>query len=68
MLMGKSILVTILDLFHINPFTRTNASEYRSIGNIRKVMGGKINNSVERFRMTDANLVKKMKELTKLIS
>ena len=66
--MGKSILITILDLFHLNPYTRTNTSEYRSIGNIRKAVGVRVNNLAERFRMIDSNINKKMRELTKLLS
>jgi hypothetical protein len=67
MLMGKSILITILDLFHLNPYTRINIAELRSIGTIRKNVGGKIYNNVERFRMIDGNATKKIKQLTLIL-
>ena len=67
MLMGKSILVTILDLFHLNPYTRINSTEYRSIGNVRKVVAAKVYSIAERFRLMDANCPKKMRQLTLLI-
>jgi hypothetical protein len=67
MLMGKSILITVLDLFHLNPYSRINLSELRSIATIRKNVGIKIYNFVERFRMIDPNVTKKIKELTKLL-
>lgn len=65
--MGKSILITVLDLFHLNPYSRINLSELRSIATIRKNVGIKIYNFVERFRMIDPNVTKKIKELTKLL-
>lgn len=61
MLMGKSIAITILDLFHLNPYTRITINELRSIGTIRKSVGVNIYNSVERFRMIDSNASKKLK-------
>jgi hypothetical protein len=67
MLMGKSILITILDLFHLNPYTRINISELRSIATIRKNVGIKTYNNVERFRMIDANATKKIKILTQIL-
>lgn len=67
MLMGKSILITILDVFHLNPYTRINLTEYRSIGNIRKAMATKIYNFTERFRLIDGKCPKKMRQLTNLI-
>lgn len=67
MFMGKTILITILDLFHLNPYTRINTGEFRSVGNIRKNIGAKIYNAVERFRLIDSNVPKKIKEITKIL-
>lgn len=44
--MGKSILCTVLDLFHLNPYTRINLNELRSISTIRKSVGIKVYNCV----------------------
>lgn len=65
--MGKSILVTILDLFHLNPFTRINLGQFKSIVNIRKNVGVRIYNFVDRFRLIDSNVTKKMKILNLLL-
>ena len=67
MLMGKSILITMLDLFHLNPYTRTHMNEHKSISNIRKMMGVKINGAAERFRLIDGNVTKKIRDPTKAI-
>lgn len=64
--MGKSILTTVLDLFHLNPYSRMNV-DLRSIATIRKNVAIKIYNCVERFRMTDANVTRKIKELNRLL-
>lgn len=65
--MGKSIPITILDLFHMNPYPRMNYSELRSIATIRKAVGIKIYNNAERFRMIDANVSKKIKEANAML-
>ena len=67
MLMGKSILVTVLDLFHLNPYTRISKSQYKSISNIRKAMATEVYNLNERFRLIDPNCPKKIRQMTNII-
>lgn len=50
MLLGKSILVSLLDLLHLNPYSRVTNSEFKSMANLRKFTAQKIFNEVERFR------------------
>ena len=67
MMLGKSILISIIDLFHINPYTRISTSDFKSINSLRKFTAQRVYNEVERFRLVDNNVVKKMKSVVKLI-
>ncbi len=65
--MGKSILITILDLFNLNPFPKKVKEQLSSLAEIRKSCGSKIYHDIETFKMTDANSYKKLNELSTLI-
>ena len=42
MLLGKSILVSILDLLQINPYPRIGVSDYEYLHNLRKTTAQKV--------------------------
>jgi len=42
MMLGKSILISLIDLFHINPYTRISTSDFKSINNLRKFTAHRI--------------------------
>jgi hypothetical protein len=67
MLLGKSILISIIDLFHINPYTRIGTSDFKSINSLRKFTAQKVYSEVERFRLTDSNCYKKIKGVAAFI-
>lgn len=67
MMLGKSILISIIDLFHINPYTRISTSDFKSINNLRKFTAQRIYNEVERFRLIDSNCYRKIRQIATLI-
>jgi hypothetical protein len=67
MLLGKSILISLLDLFHLNPHSGVTNSEFKSMANLRKFTAQKIFNEVERFRFREANCYRKIKDINTLI-
>ncbi len=42
MLLGKSLLITILDLFQINPYSRIGLSEFAVTDDLRRTIAQKI--------------------------
>ena len=42
MLLGKSILVSILDLFQINPYSKAVLADFTSLHNLRKTIAQKV--------------------------
>jgi len=54
-LLGKMLLVTLLDLFHLNPFSRF--SSCNRINTLRQSMYGRVLGEVDRFK--DKNVVKR---------
>ena len=67
MFMGKALLVSILDLFHLNPFSRISTSDFKSIHSLRKFTAQRIYNEVERFRLVDSNCYRKIRDIASLI-
>jgi hypothetical protein len=67
MMLGKSILISIIDLFHINPYTRISTSDFKSINNLRRFTAQRVYNEVERFRLVDSNCYRKIREIAQLI-
>ncbi len=67
MLLGKSILISIIDLFHINPYTRISTSDFKSINSLRKFTAQRLYNEVERFRLVDSNCYRKIRQVAALI-
>lgn len=65
--MGKCILITILDLFHLNPYSRATLGEFKSINSLRKFTAQRIYNEVERFRLIDSNCYRKIKDIASII-
>lgn len=65
--MGKSLLISVLDLFHVNPFSRISTSDFKSINSLRKFTAQRIYNEVERFRLIDANCFRKIKDIANLV-
>ncbi len=61
MMLGKSLLISIIDLFHINPYTRIATSDFKSINNLRKFTAQRVYNEVERFRLVDSNCYRKIR-------
>ncbi len=40
--LGKAILVSLLDVFDRNPYTRVFNSEYKTLDNLRKVLSNSL--------------------------
>lgn len=49
--LGKNLLVSILDVFDKNPYSRVNNSRYKSMEMLRRITAFEIFHSAERFRM-----------------
>jgi hypothetical protein len=49
--LGKNLLVSILDVFDKNPYSRVYNSRYKSLDVLRRVTAFEIFHSAERFRM-----------------
>lgn len=67
MFMGKSLLIAILDLFHMNPYSRISTSDFKSINSLRKFTAQRVYNEVERFKLIDSNCYRKIKDVANLI-
>ena len=67
MFMGKALLISILDIFHVNPYSRISTSDFKSINSLRKFTAQRIYNEVERFRLVDSNCCRKIREIANLI-
>ena len=65
--MGKSMLISILDLFHVNTYSRISTSDFKSVHSLRKFTAQRVYNEVERFRLIDSNCYKKIKNVANLI-
>lgn len=65
--MGKSILITVLDLFNLNPYPKKVKGQYSNLVEIRKYCGNRIYHEVDAFKMIDANSYRKLNELSVLI-
>lgn len=61
MLLGKAILNSILDLFHLNPYTKMPKKTALYLDNLRMMTANKIFNEHERFQLNDEHILKKMK-------
>ena len=44
--MGKALLISILDLFHVNPYSRISTSDFKSINSLRKFTAQRVYNEV----------------------
>lgn len=66
-MLGKSLLISIIDLFHINPYTRIGTSDFKSINSLRKYTAQKVYNEVERFRLVDSNCYRKIRDVARMI-
>ena len=68
MFLGKSLLNSILDLFHLNPFSKIQSKgSIYTIDNLRILTAQKIFNDYERFHANDENVMKKMRNEPNLI-
>ena len=47
---GKALLVSILDVFEMNPFSRIPNTQYKDLGGIRKEVEDWITKTVDRFK------------------
>lgn len=44
--MGKSLLISILDIFHVNPYSRISTSDFKSVHSLRKFTAQRVYNEV----------------------
>lgn len=65
--MGKSILITILDLFGLNPFPKKLKGQSGSHLEIRKSLGTRIYHENDTFKLMDVNSYKKLSDLSSFI-
>ena len=61
---GKNMMISILDIFEKNPYSRLPNTHYKTLDNIRKVVANETT-KVERFRK-GGNLYKKLKNISNL--
>ena len=52
---GKGFLISILDIFDKNPYTRIPSSQFKTIDNLRKDVAFQVS-KLERFRKEDNKL------------
>lgn len=68
MFLGKSLLNSILDLFHLNPYAKIQSkSSIYSIENLRILTAQKIFSEYDRFNLNDENAMRKMRNEPNLI-
>jgi hypothetical protein len=65
--LGKAVVVSLLDVFDKNPYTRLYNSEYKNLENLRKSLSNSIYQNCERFRIMDPNCLKKLRQTNDLI-
>ena len=65
--LGKNLLVSILDVFDKNPYSRVNNSRYKSMEMLRRITAFEIFHSAERFRMFERSVFGKVKNINSLI-
>ena len=65
--LGKNLLVSILDVFDKNPYSRVYNSRYKSLDVLRRVTAFEIFHSAERFRMFERFIFGKVKNINVLI-
>ena len=68
MLLGKSILVSILDLLQINPYSRMGVSDYDYLDNLRKTIAQKIFTECEKYRLREKINLKYIREISSTIN
>ena len=64
---GKALMVSILDTFDKNPYSRVPNSTYNSLPNIRRFVAFEIFHQAERFRMFEKNTFMKVKHINSLM-
>lgn len=64
---GKAILVSLLDVFDWNPYTRITNSEFKTLESLRKSVSTSVYQTCERFRIMDPNCLKKLRDTNDLI-
>lgn len=65
--MGKSLLVSILDVFDKNPYNRVYNSTQKSMEFLRRVTAFEVFHTAERFRMFEKYVYGKVKNINELI-
>jgi cytosolic carboxypeptidase protein 5 len=62
---GKALLISILDLFEKNPYTRVQNSAYKSLDNMRKDVAGIVSRT-DRFKKEELKFINKIKNISEL--
>lgn len=65
--LGKAILISILDVFEKNPYSRVDNSDFKTMDEMRRITATGIYQSEERFRMLDPNCLRKLRKTNDLI-
>jgi hypothetical protein len=65
--LGKNLLVSILDVFDKNPFSRVYTSSYKSMDMLRRITAFEVFHKDERFRMFEKYVYGKVRNINELI-
>lgn len=65
--LGESLMVSLLDVFGRNPYSRVYNSRYKSMDMLRRVTAYEIFHSAERFRMFERSIFGKVKNINSLL-
>ena len=65
--LGKNLLVSVLDVFDKNPYSRVYNSKYKSMVVLRRLTAFEIFHEAERFRMFERFVFGKVKKINDLI-
>ena len=65
---GKALMVSILDTFDKNPYSRIPTSSFTSMPNLRRMMASQIFHEAERFRMFEKHIYLKVKRIGELMN
>jgi hypothetical protein len=68
MFLGKSLMISILDLFNINPYSRMGLNAFERIDGLRRTLGQRMFGEVDRFRLREKISFKKINEITSIIN
>lgn len=63
---GRALLISMLDLLELNPYSRVINDKEKSIEGLRQQVAKEIYDKEERFKQLDPNVLKKLRNINQL--